>query len=49
MMKDEFLNKVECGVDGDTNSTNLHSTKNKYIKKCIDDFLLSLTFISKFR
>ena len=45
MVKDEFLNKVECGVDGDTNSTNLHSVKKK---KCVDDFLLSLTSISKF-
>jgi len=29
MVKDEFLNKVECGVNGDTNSTNLYSGKKK--------------------
>jgi len=29
MVKDEFLNKVESSVDGETNSTNLHSAKKK--------------------
>jgi len=47
MVKDEFLNKVECGVNGDTNSTNLHSAKKNYKKNVLMIFYF-LTSISKF-
>jgi len=50
MVKDEFLYKVECGVDGDTNSTNLHLAKKKIKKNVLMIFyFLSLPFPSSDR
>ena len=46
MVKDEFLNKVESSVDGETNSTNLHSVKKNVF---MIFYFLSLPFLSSDR